>query len=190
MVNRVRCCARVYLLAFGMGLTGAAFAAESWRVDYDKSRIGFIARYDSIEFPGIFERWRGEFLFAPYALNKSKFDIIVDMASVNTRSRDRDIGIRSEEWFDVAQFGKASYLTKRFERRPDGTFEVVAEFRIKGVTQPLRSTFSWADVGDTRRLRGRVKVDRRTLKIGTGEWAEDAIIGFGVTITYDIVMRK
>lgn len=180
------------LLVWIVGPTavGSAWAGETWRVDYDKSRIGFIASYDGIEFPGVFERWKGEFVFAPQALARSKLDIVVDMGSVNTRSRDRDAGIRSEEWFDVTQFGNAQYVTQRFQQRADGTFEVDAEFRIKGITRPLKSTFTWASDGDSRQLKGNVKVDRRTLQIGTGDWAQDPIIGFDVTITYDIVLRK
>jgi polyisoprenoid-binding protein YceI len=192
MVKRQWRAVRVCLLVwvFGLSAAGTVLAGETWRVDHNKSRIGFIASYDSIEFPAVFERWQGKFVFAPKRLAESKFDIVVDMGSVNTRSRDRDAGIRSEQWFDVKKFGNAQYVTQRFGQRADGTFEVDAEFRIKGISRPLKSIFTWTGDGNTRQLKGAVKVDRRTLQIGTGEWAQDPIIGFDVTITYDIVLQK
>lgn len=170
--------------------SGIVGAAEPWQVDYANSRIGFIASYDGVEFPGVFERWQGQFKFAPDQLADSTFEITVDMASVNTRSRDRDAGIRSEEWFAVEQFGAARYETEHFRHLGDARFEAHAQFRIKNVTQPLVSTFTWTGEADARRLQGQVTVDRRTLNIGTGEWASDPIIGFGVTITYDIALRR
>lgn len=169
-----------------LALTFSTRAAELWTVDPQASRIGFIASYDGIEFPGHFERWRGAIRFSPDDLNGSKLAIVVDMTSVNTRNRERDQGIRSSEWFDAATFAEASYQTTRLRRLPSGAFQADASFELKGVARPLRSTFEWSDDGEARWLRGQVTVDRRELRIGTGEWATDPVIGFEVRITYDI----
>ena len=183
-VDIVRVCLAAVLL-----LNANSGAAQAWKIDYDGSRIGFVASYDSIQFEGLFKRWQGNISFDRTTPGSGAIQIDVDMASVNTRSNDRDVGIRSEEWFDVAQFAEATYRASAIRAAGADTFEVDATFSIKGQTHPLVSRFKWQEDEDGARLLGQVKVDRRTFAIGTGDWADDPVIGFGVTITYDLVLR-
>ena len=181
---------QAYLICLTLIVASFSCRANDWVVDYVRSHIGFVASYDSIDFSGRFERWRGSVKFDPAKLSDSKLHIEVDMASVDTASRDRDVGMRSAEWFDASQFGQARYLANVFKALGEDQFQANAVFRIKGQDYPLQSNFTWAASTDTnRRLRGSVVVDRRTFNIGTGEWANEPIIGFKVKIVYDLHLQ-
>jgi polyisoprenoid-binding protein YceI len=187
---RRRIAATIATIGLALLCTTTAAIATTWTVDPAKSRIGFIASYDTIRFAGTFERWRGELQFTPSSPADGAIKIDVDMSSVNTQSNDRDIGIRSEEWFDVARFATATYRSLKIRAADGSTFEVDATFNIKGQSHPLRSRFTWAAVSnDSARLHGQVDVDRRSYDVGSGDWASDPIIGFKVTVTYDLFLR-
>ena len=181
----------VAALAMGAMLqVDAQTVARGWEVDIERSRVGFIASYDSIEISGQFKRWRGQVRFDPRVPHGGHLVVDVDMASVDTASRDRDVGISSEEWFNSAKFGQARYKSQSITALTGNTFRVVAEFDIKGRRYPLISTFRWLPSADGyTRLQGAVTVDRRTFSIGSGEWASDPIIGFEVKIEYDLYLR-
>ncbi|MEM7404542.1 MAG: YceI family protein [Pseudomonadota bacterium] len=165
-------------------------SADTWRVDQERSRVGFVASYDSIEFPGTFRQWQAAIAFDPSAPEQGRLEVDVDMASVDTKSQDRDAGIRSEEWFDTASFGAARYRSLGIRPLGDGRFAVDAEFEIKGRKYPLSSEFTWRAAGTGARLSGQVSVDRRTFAVGTGEWADEPIIGFRVLIEYDLYLTR
>lgn len=195
-VASVRACPRsglwvVWLAALLIAASGSRNAhAANWQVDQTRSRVGFIASYDSIQFPGTFTRWDGVIRFDPNAPENGELRVDVDMASVDTKSKDRDAGIRSGEWFDASGFGTARYRSVAIRALGNASFSVEARFEIKGREYPLISMFTWQGDGSSARLQGRVEVDRRTFAIGTGEWAEDPIIGFKVIIEYDLHLTR
>jgi len=175
-----------YLLLF-VGCIHAPSWAVDWQVNYDQSRLGFIASYDEIEFDGRFEEFVGDIDFDPEAIQDSSFNVSVVISSVNSDSPDRDEGMLMEDWFDAQRYPNASFVSSGFEKAdtPDA-YRAGGDLTIKGISAPVVLDFTWTRTGDSARLRGRSAVKRTDFAIGTGDWETDDTIGFDVTIVFDL----
>ena len=166
-------------------------SANDWQVDQQTSTIGFVATYDEIPFEGFFTDFTADIRFDPASPAGGSFEVIISIASVDTNSTDRDEGMMEADWFDTEQFPRASFSSTAFKRLDSGNeFAVTGELTIKGITRPVILVFTWVETGASVRLKGQANVKRGDFNIGTGEWAEDDIIGFEVRIVFDLKLAR
>lgn len=163
--------------------------AQPWQVDYDASRIAFIATYDDIAFEASFRKFAVEVDFDPATIDQASIKASVDIASVDSRSRDRDEGMLEADWFDAEQHPRATFASTAF-RKLDNGYMVAGDLVIKGVSRPVEFFLSWESAAESASLVGQTRVKRTDFAIGTGEWAEDDTIGFDVQITFDLDLTR
>lgn len=164
--------------------------APAWRIMPGASRLRFTATYDEVPFHGRFERFRGKIRFAPDRLDASRFEVQVDVTSVNTQSSERDTALANERWFDFERYPEARFVAKRFERLDNGAFRAHARLGIKDATRDVALTFRWRRDGDRARLTGETKLSRTAFRIGEGEWADAETIGDEVTVSVDVHLKR
>lgn len=184
MIRRPRIARWWSVLAFALIAPSVALA-DAWRVVPDASSIVFVARWDGIAFNGVFERWTADIDFEPGQSPTGRFEVNIDTTSINSRSKDRDRGMRGAEWFAVALFPTGRFLAERFERDGD-RFRAFGALEVKGAGRDVSAPFAWRTEAGGRRLVGELSLDRRDFDIGAGQWREDAIVGFEVLVRYDI----
>jgi len=177
---------RVLFLLAGVLLSQGS-PANDWQVDRQTSTIGFVATYDEIPFEGFFKDFTADIRFDPAAPAGGSFEVIINIASVDTNSTDRNEGMLEGDWFDTEQFPRASFSSTAFERLDGGNeFAVSGDLTIKGIARPVKLVFTWVETGASVRLKGQTNVKRGDFKLGTGDWAEDDTIGFEVRIVFDL----
>ena len=178
---------RAALLPLFVGCIHAPSWAVDWQINYDQSRLGFIASYDEIDFEGRFEEFLGDIDFDPEAMQDGSFNVSVVISSVNSDSPDRDEGMLTEDWFDSERHPNASFVSSGFEStNTSDAYRASGDLTIKGISAPVVLDFTWTRTGDSARLRGRSAVKRTDFAIGTGDWETDDTIGFDVTIVFDL----
>jgi polyisoprenoid-binding protein YceI len=64
-------------------------------------------------------------------------DVTIDVAGLNTREPDRDKHLRSADFFEAEKFPTATFKSKRVESVGQGTFKLVGDFTMKGVTKEI-----------------------------------------------------
>lgn len=163
-------------------LLAAAAQARDWEVDASHSQLGFTATQQRSAFEGRFTRFTPHIRFDPQALEASRFEVEIDLGSVDTRNRERDQALADPAWFDSARFPLAHYRAEHFEVLGGDRFLALGELSIRGQTQPVRLEFVWTQTGDQARLEGRAELDRLDFGLGAGEWADDAMIGHRVEV--------
>lgn len=69
-------------------------------------------------------------------------DVTLAAASIDTRNADRDTHLRSPDFFDAERFPTLRYVSRRVEPQADGTFRLIGDLTIRGVTRevPLVAT--------------------------------------------------
>ena len=77
---------RVKVLAsLALTLTlGLALAATQWKMQPKESKLAFVGTQAGAAFEGAFEKFTADIKFDPQDLPGSRFDVRIDMASVNT----------------------------------------------------------------------------------------------------------
>lgn len=164
-----------------LALPFAATAAD-YAVQPAASTLGFSDTFQGEAFNGHFGQWTAAISYDPANLAGSKFDVEVALASVKTGDKDRDGALPGADFFDVAKFPKAHFVSTGFHQ--NGA-RVIADgnLTLRGVTKPvsLDVTFKPQGKGATLDVAGTVK--RLDFGVGGGDYADTSVIGADVKIT-------
>lgn len=169
-------------LGLVLGLCLAPAQAASWSVDLPASELAFYASWEGIEFKGVFHRYRVDLRFDPRDLAGSGFRVRVELASIDSRSADRDEGMVEPEWLDVPHHPEARFATREIRALGPGRYEASGTLTLKGVRRPLTLPFTWKERDDHAEMAARVTLRRTDFKIGEGEWASGEMIGLDVRV--------
>jgi polyisoprenoid-binding protein YceI len=70
-------------------------------------------------------------------LEKSSVDAVIEVGSVTTANEKRDNHLKSPDFFDVANFGTATFKSKSWKKTGDNTFDVTGDLNLHGVTKEV-----------------------------------------------------
>ncbi|MEZ4235595.1 MAG: YceI family protein [Myxococcota bacterium] len=119
-------------------LLATAAHAETWQLDPAHSRVGFSVSHMMIStVEGQFSGVTGTLDYTPGHLADLDLSVQVDMSTVDTRNADRDAHLRKPDFLDVEKYPTMSFVATKVKPHKDGTFEVVGDLTIKGVTKPV-----------------------------------------------------
>lgn len=177
--------------ALALLATAGIGAATQWLADPGNSSLEFTAEQAGARFAGSFRRFTPRIEFDPAAAAAGRFVVIVDVASVETRDRDRDEALRGAEFFDVARWPNARYETTRIVALEDGEYEAQGLLTIRDRTRevPLRFRFARAADGSAR-LTGSAKLRRLEFGLGAeGDWRDTRWVGDEVEVRFALRLR-
>lgn len=157
-------------------------AATDYSVQAASSTLGFSNTFQGESFDGHFTQWTADISYDASNLASSRFDVKVDLASVKTGDRDRDSALPGSNFFDVAQFPQAHFVTTGF-KQVAGKVIADGQLTLHGVTKPvsLEVTFKPQAGGATLDVSGTLQ--RLDFGIGTGDYADTSVIGAQVKIS-------
>jgi polyisoprenoid-binding protein YceI len=181
------------LLASASSPASAAEAPE-WAIDPAHSTISFSVRHIMSQVQGTFDRFSGSVRFDPENLAGSRLSIEIPIASVNTRNTQRDGHLQTADFFDAATYPNMRFVGDTFVRTGENRYSVVGRLTIKNVTRRVALPFEFRGVVDHPMKRDHVVtgtrialgVLRSDYGVGTGSYAETAMIGDEVSIVIDI----
>ncbi|WP_092613592.1 YceI family protein, partial [Raineyella antarctica] len=138
----------------------------TYTLDASHTTIGFVARHAMVtKVRGSF----GEFVGTATTgrnLEGAKIDVTIQVASVDTKSPDRDGHLQSADFFDVASYPTITFTSTDITASGD-VLAVTGDLTIKDVTKSVTIDFEYAGAaldpfGNTRLgLEGSVVVDRK-----------------------------
>jgi polyisoprenoid-binding protein YceI len=121
-------------------------AATTWNIDTTHSSITFSIRHLVIaKVRGHFKTFTGTVVLDDADLRRSSVNVDIDAASIDTHEPKRDEHLRSADFFDVAQFPRLTFASKRVEVEGTQVVRVVGDLSIHGVTREV--TLAVEDAG-------------------------------------------
>ncbi|HEX6834432.1 MAG TPA: YceI family protein [Rudaea sp.] len=162
-----------------------AATARDWQVDAAKSTLTFKGTYQNGPFEGKFKKFDALIAFDEADPAKDKFDVTVDVASLDTQSSERDDTLRTGDFFDPPKFPKAHFVTQSFEKSADGLI-AKGTLTIRDQTKPVTLKVRWATAGDGATLDVDTTLNRLDFKLGaSNDWAD---IGKDVSVHGHLVL--
>jgi polyisoprenoid-binding protein YceI len=174
-----------------LSLSAAASAADpvtSYSADPQASRLEFVGVQAGAEFKGSFHKVSADVEFAPDALASSRFDVQIDLKSVDSMDKDRDTTIRGSDIFDVAHYPTAHYVTRSFTKTAAG-YTAVGALTLRGVTKDVPIEFQFTPVGAGAKLEGSAKLKRLDFGAGQGDWKSTEWVADAVKINFSLVLK-
>lgn len=137
----------VRTLVLAVLLLPFAAHARNWQVDHAKSSLGFKGSYEGESFDGRFKTFDATIAYDASDLATAKFDVAIDLASVDTQSGERDDTLKGGYFFDTGRFPKARFVTESFSKTADGGVEAKGKLTIRDKTQPVTLKVTFAEGG-------------------------------------------
>jgi polyisoprenoid-binding protein YceI len=166
----------------------AAGPVAGYSADPQQSRLEFTGVQAGAEFKGSFHKFSADIEFAPDALASSRFDVQIDLKSVDSMDKDRDTTIRGPDIFDVAHFPAAHYVTRSFTKTATG-YAAVGALTLHGVTKDVPIDFQFAPAGAGAKLEGSAKLKRLDFGAGQGDWKSTEWVADAVKISFSLVLK-
>jgi polyisoprenoid-binding protein YceI len=141
----------LFTLAFILGLSAVnAQAAEHYVID-TKGMHAFITfriqhlGYSWLE--GRFNRFSGDFDYDESNPANNRVRVEIDIASIDSNHAERDKHLRSERFFDVKKFPKATFVSTGWEDRGNGKATLKGKLTLRGVTKEISIDVSQVGAG-------------------------------------------
>ncbi|MFC5436928.1 YceI family protein [Rhodanobacter umsongensis] len=167
------------LLALALPFTATA---ADYTVQPGASTLGFSDTFQGETFQGHFGQWTAAISYDAVNLASSKFDVDVVLASAKTGDNDRDGALPGSDFFDVAKFPRAHFVTTGF-RRSGGQVVADGNLTLRGVTRPISLQVMFKPQGNGATLDVAGTVKRLDFGVGGGDYADTSVIGADVKIT-------
>jgi len=112
--------------------------AAEWQIDPAHSAAHFSVRHLMISnVRGEFTKLSGSALIDPTDLTRSRVEVTINAASLNTREPQRDDHLRSPDFFDVANFPRITFRSSRIESLGPEHYKVTGDLTIHGATKEV-----------------------------------------------------
>ncbi|WP_430786333.1 YceI family protein [Virgibacillus flavescens] len=109
-----------------------------WNVDAAHSSLEFVVKHMMIsKAKGVFNEFEALIEADPENLEDATVEFTVDINSIDTRKKDRDDHLRSEDFFDVANHPKMTFVATDIKKKSGSNYDVSGDLTIKGITKPV-----------------------------------------------------
>jgi len=154
-------------------LLPAVCGARDWQVDSTKSSLTFTGQYQGAAFTGKFGKFEAAIRYDEADLANAKFDVKIDLASVDTQSGERDDTLRTADFFDTAKFPQAHFVTTGFERSAGGGVNAKGTLTIRDIAKPVVLKVNFAASAQGTTLDVETTLNRLDFGLGSSnDWAD------------------
>lgn len=136
-------------------------------IDPSHSRIGFVARHAMItKVRGGFNSFEGKAHLDFENPARSTAEVAIEVASIDTRNGQRDDHLRTNDFFNAAEFPQITFRSTSVRTVDEQNFQVTGDLTIKGVTKPVTVDYEYTGTakdpyGNTRvGFEGRTSLNR------------------------------
>ena len=117
----------------------------AWQIDSAHSHVQFSVRHMMIStVRGRFNTFSGTVEFDEDNPTSSTVDVVIDVASIDTREQQRDDHLRSPDFFDAANFPDMMFKSKRIEQTGGKNGRMIGDLTIKDITKEVTLDVEYA----------------------------------------------
>ncbi len=166
--------------------SSSATAVTQWTVDKAASKIGWSTTFQGEAINGAFAGYAAQIAFDTDKLEQSHVKVSIDLASVASGDDNRDGTLKSDQFFNVASFPKATYEASKFTKADATHFVAHGKLSLHGVTKALDLPFTLSIKNGTADMSGAVDLDRTAFTVGSGDYAKTdaipAVVKLAITV--------
>jgi len=121
-----------------MNTSTLTLAGTDWHIDAAHSNLEFAVKHMMLAtVRGRFGQVEGTVRFRGDEPETAAVTVVVDVASIDTRSGQRDAHLRSADFFDEASFPQLAYVSRIIEATGEDRYRMVGDLTMRGVTREV-----------------------------------------------------
>ena len=112
--------------------------ASDWSIDPDHSNIQFKIRHMMIsDVKGTFGKVKGMIRIDEKDMSQSAVDVAIETDSLSTGVAKRDAHLKSNEFFDAAQYPALTFVSRKVTPNGTGQLKILGDLTIHGITREV-----------------------------------------------------
>jgi polyisoprenoid-binding protein YceI len=118
--------------------SAAVFAQNTWNLDKSHSNVRFTVTHLVIsEVEGSFKDFDGQLVSSNNDFTGASVNFAVDINSINTDNAKRDGHLKSDDFFNAAEYPEMIFKSKSFKKVSDNNYKLSGDLTIRDVTKPV-----------------------------------------------------
>lgn len=167
-----------------------AGAAELTQVDQGRSSIRFLTRQMNVPMEGGFRSFTARIAIDPAKPENGRATITIDVASIDSGSRDGDEEAQGKDWFDTARHPKASFVSSSVKALGGGKYQALGTLTIKGKSKAVSAPFTLRQEGTGLWFEGALPMRRLEFGVGSGTWGDTDTVANEVQVRFKFFVTQ
>jgi polyisoprenoid-binding protein YceI len=168
-------------------LFAAALAnAAPLKTDPARSSVSAVFKQMNVPVEAKFKRFDAQIDYDAAHREASKARVDIDTASMDVGDPEYNKEIAKKEWFNSAQFPKASFVSSSIKPAGAGKLNVAGKLTIKGKTADVSFPLVVKPEAGKQVFEGQLPIRRLTFNIGEGEWKDTSMVADEVVIKFRV----
>lgn len=164
-------------------------AQLNWIVDTHNSQLKFTVVHLMIsQIDGMFTSYTGTVKSKDITFADAEINFNVETKSVDTRDADRDIELRSKEFFDCNKFTNMSFKSTSFKKIAGKKYKLIGDLTIKDVTKQVTFdvTFNGTATDGFGNKKAGFKATTTINRLAYGLMWNNTLEGGGLTVSNEV----
>lgn len=175
------------VLAFALA---APSIAAVLKTDVAKSSVSATFKQLNVPVEAKFKRFNAQIDFDGAKSEASKASVDIDVPSFDLGDPEYNKEVQKKEWFNGAQFPKATFVSNALKPAGAGKYDVTGKLTIKGKTADVRFPMTVKKEGTNQVFEGSLPIKRLAFNIGEGEWKDTGMVADEVVIKFRVVTTQ
>ena len=112
---------------------------KTWGIDPAHSEIMFKVKHMMVStVTGFFDEFEGEVTSEADDFSDAQIRFSAKTQSINTKNSDRDNHLKSDDFFNAADYPEISFSSTAFNRNDEDSFELVGDLTIRDITREVQ----------------------------------------------------
>ncbi|WP_151636768.1 YceI family protein [Noviherbaspirillum aerium] len=160
------------------------------KTDPAKSSVSAVFKQMNVPVEAKFKKFTAQIDYDAAKPEAAKAAIDIDVPSFDLGDAEYNKEVQKKEWFNGAQFPKASFVSTALKPAAGGKLDVVGKLTIKGKTADVAFPLSVKKEGTTQVFEGALPIKRLAFNIGEGEWKDTSMVADEVVIKFRVVAAQ
>ncbi|MGZ5200265.1 MAG: YceI family protein [Telluria sp.] len=164
--------------------------AAPYKADLGKSNVTAVFKQMNVPVEAKFKTFSALLDYDPAHPESARATVEVETRSLDLGDPEYNGEVAKKEWFNAAQFPKASFVSTSIKPAGAGKLNVSGKLTIKGKTADVSfPVTSKTDAGKPV-FEGQLPIHRLAFNIGEGEWKDTGIVADEVVIKFRVTAAK
>jgi len=173
--------------ALTLGLLPGEVVGAALKADAVASTVTVVFKQLNVPVEAKFKNINAQIDYDATRLNASKAIVEIDVASFDLGDPDYNKEVLKKEWFNAAQFPKATFVSSAIAPGIAGKLTVSGQLTIKGKTADISFPLTVKQQAGHKVFDGALPIKRTQFNIGEGEWKDTSVVADEVVIKFHIV---
>jgi polyisoprenoid-binding protein YceI len=178
------------LLPASLIAVALAVSAAPLKTDLAHSSVAATFKQMNVPVDAKFKKFSASIDYDAAKPELSKASVDIDTASLDVGDAEMNKEVAKKDWFNSAQFPKASFVSSSIKPAGAGKLNVMGKLSIKGKSADVSFPLTVKAEGGKQVFEGALPIKRLAFNIGDGEWKDTSMVADDVVIKFRVIAAQ